>query len=78
MPPVAGRAAGGWSVSTPATCTSSTPSVSCTICRARVEKPDPVSTAAQMTWATEPLTLTVAVETSSVPSAPSMCTMPSA
>ena len=70
--------AGGWSVSTGATWTSSMPSVSWTICRARVVKPWPVSTAAQMTVATPSWTLTVAVETSSAPSAPSMCTMPSA
>lgn len=78
MASVRGRAAGGWSVSTEATCTSSTPSVSCTIWRASVEKPWPVSTAAQMTVATPSLTLTVAVETSSVPSAPRTCTMPRA
>ncbi len=66
----------GWSVSTGATCTSSTPSVSWTICRARVVKPWPVSTAAHRTVATPSWTFTVAVETSSAPSAPSMCTMP--
>ena len=54
------------------------PSVSWTIWRARVVKPWPVSTAAQMTVATPSWTLTVAVETSSAPSAPSMWTMPSA
>jgi hypothetical protein len=59
--------AGGWSVSTEATCTSSMPRVSCTICRARVVKPWPVSTAAQSTVATVPSTLKVAVDTSSWP-----------
>ncbi len=68
--------AGGWSVSTAATCTSSMPSVSWTICRASVAKPCPVSTAAHSTVATPSCTFTVAVETSSAPSAPSMCTMP--
>ena len=52
------------------------PSVSWTIWRASVVKPWPVSTAAQMTVATPSWTFTVAVETSSAPSAPSMCTMP--
>lgn len=69
--------AGGWSVSTGATATSSIPRVSWTICRASVVNPCPVSTAAQMTVARPSWTRTVAVETSSAPSAPSMWTMPS-
>ncbi len=76
--PWAAGPAGGWSVSTGATCTSSMPRVSCTTWRASVEKPEPVSTAEQMTVAAPSATRTVAVETSSVPSAPSMWTMPSA
>ncbi len=74
--PCAAGPAGGWSVSTGATATSSTPRISWTIWRASVPKPWPVSTAAQMTVATPSTTFTVAVETSSVPSAPSMWTMP--
>ncbi len=75
------RAAGpatAWSLSAGAMYTSLTPSTLCTICRASVAKPWPASTAAQITVAWSPLTRTVAVATSSSPSAPSMCTMPSA
>lgn len=44
----------------------------------QVVKPWPVSTAAQSTVAIPSWTFTVAVETSSAPSAPSMWTMPRA